>query len=252
MPKLGTIDWANKTHGTLSTADKLAMLKQEMQRQFIQMRNRFSETKIVQIDRIDLDKIIIPDSHIAVTSLEILESCAPKSLLHHSLRTYYWGCILAMQDGLRYDAELFYLMSLWHDMGLCKPYRFQDGVSKCFAVEGGRAAKEFITLHGTSSQATEVESAIINHLNLLVLPEDGIENHLLPAATTLDVVGTRLGELKPDVIKAVLEKYPRLTFKNDLIHLFNREYDKRPDSRIAFMNQVGGLNRMIRKAPFES
>lgn len=252
MPKLGTIEWAKKTHGTLSTADKLAMLKQEMQRQFIQMRKRFAETEIVQIDRVDLDKIIIPDSHIAVASLEVLESCAPKSLLHHCLRTYYWGCILAMQDSLTYDAELFYLMSLWHDMGLCKPYRFQDGVSKCFAVEGGRAAKEFITLHGTSSQAAEVEAAITNHLNLFVPPEEGIENHLLPSATALDVVGARSSELKPEVIATVLEKYPRLTFKDDLIGLFNREYDKRPDSRIAFMNQVGGLNRMIRKAPFES
>ena len=252
MPKLGTTEWANKTHGTLSTVDKLSMLKQELQRQFVKIRKRFSETEIVQINRVDLDKIIIPDSHLAVASLEVLESNAPQSLVHHCLRTYYWGCILAMQDGLTYDPELFYVMSLWHDMGLCKTFRFKDGVSQCFAVEGGRAAKEFITLHDTSSHAAQVEAAIIGHLNLFVPPEDGIENHLLPAATALDVVGARFGELKPDVIEAVLEAYPRLSFKDDLIKLFNREYDKRPDSRITFMNQVGGLNRMIRKAPFES
>ena len=206
----------------------------------------------MQIDRVDLDKIIIPDTHIAVTSLEVCQATAPKSLVYHSLRTYYWGCILAMQDGLTVDPETFYVMSLWHDLGLCDDYHNQDGKSKCFAVEGGRAAGQFVKLHSTSSQAHEVEAAIINHLNLVIPPEDGAEKHLLTAATSLDVVGARYAELKPEVIATVLEQYPRLTFKEDLIRLFNREYDKRPDSRIAFMQQVGNLNRLIKKAPFES
>lgn len=252
MPELGTTAWANATHGSLSTTDKLTMLRHAIERQLSRQWKRITDREAIQPDHIDLDKITIPDTHIAMVSLEMCESVAPPSILNHSLRTYFWGNILAMQHGLTVDAETFYVMSLWHDLGLCDAYHHKDGVSTCFAVEGGRAAHQFVKLHSTSAQAQAVEAAIIRHLNVIVPAEDGAEKHLLHAATTLDVVGTRLDEVHPDTVTLLLERYPRLTFKDDLIRLFNREYDRRPDSRIAFMQQVGNLNRLIRNAPFDA
>ncbi|MEQ8675542.1 MAG: hypothetical protein RLP44_07280 [Aggregatilineales bacterium] len=170
----------------------------------------------------------------------------------HSLRTYYWGSILAKQDGLQLDPELFYVMSVWHDIGLCDAHNHKDGISRCFAVEGGRSAGAFVREYGTEAQAQQVEEAIISHLNLYIPISHGIEKSILPAATALDVIGARIGEIQPDTILAVLERYPRLSFKSDLIALFNHEYATRPHSRIAFMQRVANLNRLIEQAPFAS
>lgn len=252
MAKLGTTTWANATHGNLSTAEKLNMLRQAIELQLTRQWKRITNKEQMQPERVDLDKIVIPDTHIALVSLETCQAVAPPSIVNHSLRTYFWGNILAMQNGLTVDAETFYVMSLWHDLGLCDEYHHKDRASKCFAVEGGRAAHEFVKLHSTSAQAQAVEAAIIRHINLIVPQDEGAENHLLHAATTLDVIGARLDEVHPDTIEAVLEQYPRLSFKDDLIRLFNREYERRPDSRIAFIQQVGNLNRRIQKAPFDS
>lgn len=252
MPKLGTIEWANATHGSLTNTEKLTLLRQAIELQLTRQWKRITNKEVIQPARVNLDRIVIPDTHIAIASLETCQAVAPPSIINHSLRTYFWGHILAMQNGLTVDAETFYVMSLWHDLGLCNEYHHKDGVSKCFAVAGGRAAGEFVKLHSTSAQAQEVEAAIIRHINLIVPPEDGILNHLLHAATMLDVVGTRIDELHPDTITAVLEHYPRLSFKEDLIRLFRREYERRPDSRIAFMQQIGNLNRRIQRAPFDS
>jgi len=252
MPTLGTISWANQTDGTLSTLGKLTMLQQEVQRQIGLQWRRITGRQNMQVDRIDLDNIVIPDSELAVSCLALCESVAPTSLLNHSLRTYYWGSIVAMQDGLKLDAELFYIMAVLHDIGLTDTYNSADGHSQCFAVEGGRVAGKFIRDAGKPEQARIIEEAIIRHLCLHVPVADGVEQHLLPTATTMDVVGARLREIKSETIQAVLEQYPRLSFKEDLINMFNREYANRPKSRIAFMQGIGNLNRLIQNAPFDS
>ncbi len=252
MAKLGTILWSEQTQGTLGSVDKLKMLTQEVQRQITSQWRRYTRRQNMQVDRVDLDKIVIPDSQIASASLGLIESVAPKSLLYHSLRTYYWGSILAMQNDLSLDAEVFYIMSMLHDIGLCDACNQADGKSQCFAVEGGRVAGQFMRDNEQPDNASYVQEAIVMHLNLHVPVSEGVEKHLLPAATSLDVVGARIGELKRDTVQAVIERYPRLSFKDDLIAMFNREYTHRPNSRIAFMQQVGNLNRLIKNAPFES
>lgn len=252
MPQFGTPAWANETNGTMTLANKLTLLKQEVQRQIAAQLKRLTATPIRSVLPVDLDHIVIPDSALALTSLEYCESLAPASLFHHSLRTYYWGSILAQQDGLKLDPELFYIMSLLHDIGLCDAHNQQDGHSTCFAVEGGRAARNLLNEHGESEKAMLVEAAIIQHLNLFVGVNEGVERHLLPHATAFDVVGARTREVKSETIAAILEQYPRLSFKDDLTAMFNREYTNRPNSRIAFMHQIGNMNRRIKKAPFDS
>ncbi|MEO0563989.1 MAG: HD domain-containing protein, partial [Chloroflexota bacterium] len=250
MSKLGTTAWANRTNGDLSIIDKILLLKQEVQRQINTQLRRIQQTEIAYVEAVDLDTIPLPDTTLARESQIYCKAVSPKSLFFHSLRTYYWGSILARQNNIKLDAELFYVMALFHDIGLCDAHNNQDNCSQCFAVEGGRSARAFITDQGFPQKADHVEAAIIQHLNLDVPVADGPEHHILPHATALDVVGARIGEIKPSTLSAVIERYPRLDFKKDLINMFNREYENRPQSRIAFMQQVANLNRLIQNAPF--
>lgn len=252
MAKLGSIAWADATHGTLSLTDKLTMLRQEVQRQLTLQWRSLTGKPTMRVSTADLDEIVIPDSALAVGALHLSESVCPQSLVFHTLRTYFWASILAKQDGLKPDVELLYVMAVLHDIGLTATYNHEDGKSLCFAVEGGRAAGAFVREHGTPQQAELIEDGIIRHLNLIVTPDEGVEAHLIHDGTILDVVGARHREIDRETITGVLERYPRLSFKQDLIALFNAEYAERPQSRIAFMQQVANLNKLIEKAPFGS
>lgn len=252
MTGLGSLQWAQRTQGRLFTTGKLTMIRQEVQRQLFAQLRRFRRTEIDWVTSADLDTIPIPDTKLATETLAYAESISPQSLFFHSLRTYYWGTILARQDGHKLDAELFYTMALLHDIGLCSTHNMQDKVSCCFAVEGGRSARAIVAQHGTPEQADQVERAIVLHLNLHVPISNGIESHILPQATAVDVVGARLKDIQRDTVSRVIEKYPRLGFKDELIQMFAREYSNRPDSRIAFMHRIVNMDRLILRAPFDS
>lgn len=252
MSTFGTTAWANKTNGQTSLINRLTMLKQELQRQIATQLRRLVQQEIIQVEPFHLDDIPVPDSRLAVETLTYAEGISPNSLFFHSLRTYYWGSILAQQSHIGLDPELFYVMSLLHDIGLYDSHNQKDGVSQCFAVEGGRGAKRFVAAHGFPEKAQLVEDAIVQHINLHVPLSDGPERHILPQATALDVVGARIREIRPDTLASVLDRYPRNNFKADLIEMFDREYQNRPNSRIAFMQRVANLNRLIQKAPFNS
>ncbi|MEQ8675541.1 MAG: hypothetical protein RLP44_07275 [Aggregatilineales bacterium] len=80
MGSLGTITWAERTQGTLSIGDKLTMIRQEVQRQLVIQWKRVTGKGVMQVERVDLETIVIPDSSLAVASLKVCESLAPPSL----------------------------------------------------------------------------------------------------------------------------------------------------------------------------
>jgi hypothetical protein len=110
---------------------------------------------------------------------------APRWVLAHSMRTYLWGWLLGVRDGLRPDAELLLVASLLHDLGLIH----RDGAA-CFALRGAELARAIVVAAGADASVAErVADAIARHLN--VAPGGDVEARLVGAGAALDVVGAR-------------------------------------------------------------
>lgn len=249
MTTVGSWAWAKATYGKLTWRDKLLMMGEAVRWQVGGMLKRSP----LQVDfpRAALDEIRLPDSSIAQNALQLAESVEPRALYLHSLRTYFWASILGKREKQAFDPELLFVMAMLHDVGLSDAH--QTPQYQCFAVEGASVAYEFAVQHGWSAEQSEaIAAGIALHLNLIVTPHEGAEAYLMHDATMLDVIGRRLKDVPSEVRNAVLERYPRAEFKGVLIELFNRQYHTRPHSRITLMQQVGRLNGLIKRAPFES
>ncbi|OGB27536.1 MAG: hypothetical protein A3I66_06565 [Burkholderiales bacterium RIFCSPLOWO2_02_FULL_57_36] len=199
--------------------------------------------------RIDLDSIRIPDTTAARDAFELCTEASVPFLINHCVRTYLWGALLAANDRLQYDEELFYVASLLHDLGLTDTCR-RNGKCNCFAEEGAQAALQFAQGHQWPEPRQQaLTNAIYLHLNNQVTIREGMEAHLLHAGASLDVIGARYGEIHAQDRIKVLDQFPRVGFKARMIDLMKNEAETRPESRAGYLVGIG-LNRMIRAAPF--
>ena len=247
---IGTLRWAQQTGGRLNIIAQMRLLTEVVAAQMRLMLQRIAPAPTHK--SINLEAIRIPDSAMAQQSMELCEEVSVISLLHHCLRTYFWGAILAQQTDIRYDEELFFVVAMLHDLGLTDRYNGKDSTSHCYAVEGGRTAAHFVCQHGWDTQQAErVNEAIALHLNVQVPLTHGAEAHLVHEGAALDVLGFRFKEIPRTTRTAILARYPRSNFKQDITALMHTQVVNRPYSRIAFMHRIAQFRARIHAAPFD-
>jgi HD superfamily phosphodiesterase len=91
--------------------------------------------------------IRIPDSKLAREITELVRDTETPLLFHHSSRVYYWGALAGKRRGSKYDPELLYASTMFHDMGLMHEY---SSAEDRFEVDGANAARDFLRSHGIS------------------------------------------------------------------------------------------------------
>src|SRR5689334_21322716 len=67
-----------------------------------------------------LADIVIPDTPAARGSLEVATAYCSPALLNHSVRAYLWAAAYGAMNDIAFDAELLYVASMMHDIGLVK------------------------------------------------------------------------------------------------------------------------------------
>src|ERR1700678_4661491 len=88
--------------------------------------------------------VIIPDSKLAREATELVRDTESPLLFNHSTRVYYFGALAGKRRGLKFDPELLYISTMFHDMGLTPRY---SSKSDRFEVDGANAAREFLRRH---------------------------------------------------------------------------------------------------------
>ncbi len=248
-PNLGTMAWAELTHGNLRRSDRRAQILSALGIKLSLMAQQLLK-RHPQIRHIDLDEIMIPDSAIAQSALALCREVSTDVLANHCLRTYFWGALLAAADGLTHDAELLYVAALLHDLGLTDQFAFKQPGIHCFAFEGAVAAEKFAQDKGwPQDKRRHLGDAICLHLNIIVPKEMGVEAHLLHEGAAADVIGARMAAISKQNKQDVLCKHPRLHFKTEIIKTLAQQTDRRPECRMA-LHMAGGFDKLIRKAPF--
>jgi hypothetical protein len=250
MAKVGTLAWSRKTGGRLGFFDRMELMRQAMRLRAIRRKQQGLVHAAFPLDQRDL---VAPDSPAAKRALAVAESLSEPYLLNHCYRTFFWGSLLARADNVRFDAELLFVASILHDLGLTVAHAHGAAGEKCFAVTGARCAREAMTpVQWNSRRLDALEEAITLHLNLIVpVDRHGTEASLLHAGAGLDVVGARLPEIRGPAVDAVLHQHPRLDYKVRFQGVVDNQCSIRPNSRIAFLSK-NGFSRLLEAAPFAS
>lgn len=192
-----------------------------------------------------LSEVSLPRSRLVTQTLELVTSLGPPSLVGHVLRSYAFGTLLGLRDGLRWDREVFACAALLHDLALA---RRRHEVC-CFAHDGAQQALDFLSAQGLEPSKREViAEAICLHLRVFVPPSLGVEAHLVNAGSAVDVVGVRADELGSRLIGAVLERTPRGDMVEVLLPLFEDEQRRHPTARISRWMSAG-FGRLVRHNP---
>lgn len=200
---------------------------------------------------LDLDRIVRPDSRLARSTEDLLRAFGSPVLVEHSLRTYLWGSLLGQLDDQKYDAEVLYVASLLHDLGLTAALHGSSPGAACFTLDGVRGA-EPVLAQTTPERAERIRRAVTLHLNIEVPGElHGWEAHYVRAGALLDVTGERYHELPAELVHRVLELHPRQDLKEEVIRWARSEARIHAGSRLATLSLLG-IATLVRRAPFET
>lgn len=240
---VGTREWAISSAGALRNADRRRLLAQALLTRIAAlphaMRARLGLGEHA-MTRINVDAIKVPDSATARRASDHLQSLSPPWLINHCMRTWLLGMLLAQAERIRFDEELFFVASALHDLGLTGERKCDEGCAACFAVQGAREAEKFAERAGWSVERRHrLSEAISMHLNIRVGMQYGAEAHLLHEGAALDVIGARMREISKESLQTVLDRYPRLDFKENMAASMKKQARAKPDSRAAFLAGLG-------------
>ncbi len=242
--KTGTYEWAHRTKGALSPWRKLGQALQVLSRQIRSKMLTHGPSPV------NLADIALPDSAMARQAVNFCSEISSPQLLNHCLRTYVFGEIIARLEGLRPDAELFFLSAMLHDAGLSDKHFHKSPVFCCFAAEGAMIAEDHLRIWGYDERRTRmVAENICLHLNVSVSASDfGVEAYLLREASGLDIAGIGSQRINARNRIEVFRQYPR---SKDLLtevgKKLQQEATRFPKSRTAFLAGIG-FTRMVEES----
>lgn len=195
-----------------------------------------------------LDDLTVPDTAASAAALEVASAYCSPALLNHSVRAYVWAAAYGTSQGIRFDSELLYVASMFHDLGLVPEF---DSHTVSFEEAGGHVARVFAAGAGWSAERRErLSEVIVRHMWNQVDVSIDPEGHLLARSTSLDVVGRNVDDFTPDFTAEVLERYPRLSFTEEFLACFHAQAERKPDSPPAVSVQ-SGLDARMAKNPLD-
>jgi hypothetical protein len=172
-------------------------------------------------------------------------------MLRHCLRTYAWGALLAQRAHLSFDAELLFVASMLHGLGLTEYARPSSEVP-CFAVAGARAAHAFLLGESVAeARALAVADSICQLVNPAPALSRSTTVQLLAAGFALDTIGARKHELSRSVRAAVLRQHPRGGFSAEFGCSLGAHIHSWPGTRAALLERRFSILRRIARNHLE-
>lgn len=177
----------------------------------------------------ELHDITIPDSKASLAALAVATEFHTPALVNHGIRSYLWGAGFAMLNEADFDAELLYVSSLLHDLGLVDEF---DSHSVDFERSSGAVARVFGTAAGWPvERRNRASDVIVVHMTAdLVAFDEDPEGHLLSIATSLDISGSESEQWPLEFRREVVAMYPRLGLAAEFLECFNGQAARKPGS----------------------
>ena len=137
--------------------------------------------------------------------------------------------------GLKFDTELLYAASMFHDIGLTASF---ENSQLRFEVDGANAARDFLQGYGISASDIEtVWNAIALHTTPGIPQFMRPEIALVQAGAGMDVAGRGYDQFSEEQREAVVAAFPREDdFANGIIDAFYDGMKHRPGSTFGTFN----------------
>ncbi|QHW29662.1 HD domain-containing protein [Paenibacillus rhizovicinus] len=178
--------------------------------------------------------IKIPDSKLAVEAAELLRDQGDELLWNHSNRVFLFAALKGNLQQVKYDSELLYISSLFHDLGLTPAYRSPD---KRFEVDGANAARDFLRSRGVPEESIKlVWDAVALHTSTGIVEYKEAEAALMNFGVGYDVVGKNFDLFSEEIRRQVVEAFPRNQFKQNILHAFLEGFKHKPETTYGTIN----------------
>ena len=190
----------------------------------------------------NLDDVPQPDTAAAGAAVEVATMYCSPALLNHCQRSYVWGAAYGMRHGIEFDAELLFVSTMLHDIGLVKEF---DSHTVAFEDAGGHVAWVFGAAAGWPVQRrVRAEEVIVRHMWERVDADMDPEGHLLRLATSLDISGRQADAWPATFRGEVVRRYPRLALGEEFLRCFQDQAARKPGSAAAAA-VAGGIAERI-------
>jgi len=192
---------------------------------------------------LDFSDLTPPDTRMAKDAEEFARDTHTQDLLSRGYRTYYFGAMIAACRKLKYDKEVYFSAAILHDIGLTES-RLTPLTQCCFAVSGGRQARDFLlSKDHPAAKAQIVGDAISAHLNLhLPVRKYGEVASLVAKGAVCDLFGFEKRKLPEKFKSDLLRAYPA----GDLQAALLSNEEMAPGSRLDIGRKLsGGLPERI-------
>jgi hypothetical protein len=163
-------------------------------------------------------------------SIEALLATCDSSVVAHSHRSYQFAAAFAAADGVDVDAEVLYLGTVLHDVGLAGtaagPERFE--------VRGANLVRDLLHDHGIErDRAANVWDVIAMHASTPLARHKSTETRY----------ANRGIALAPEFVRAVLDRWPRHDFASRFEAVLAAEVRAHPDSvRMSWLESVAAAH----------
>jgi hypothetical protein len=235
--RLGGLEWAERTRGNLSRAERRRLLAAIVRGQgdYVVTRLRHATGRAPSAARgLEFADFSPPDSRLARLAEEAADEQSP-AVRGHGYRTWAFGSALAVLDGNQPDPEQFYVAALLHDYGCDSITPGEDFVLR----SAGRAAR-CANDAGLPMLAPLIGDAICVHPTAgITVDRDGAEGFYVQVGAGLDLAGLRCGDLPRRFIEAVHAAHPRESATAAFIDIVNREAAAQPTGRFAQLRRSG-------------
>jgi hypothetical protein len=243
-PVFGTLEWGKKNNGVLTRTERLHFLRNMA---FLAAREvtDIVRTKLGLLKPVNLElsDLTPPDTRMVKDAEELARDTHTQDLLSHAYRSYYFGAMIAAYRKLKYDSEVYFTAAILHDIGLTES-RIAPLKQCCFAVSGGRQARDFLLNKDHPAVKAQIVGDVISaHLNLhLPVRKYGAVASLVAKGAVCDLFGFEKRRLPEKFKSDLLRTYPA----GDLQAALLSKEELAPGSRLDFGRKLsGGLPERI-------
>jgi len=193
-------------------------------------------------------RLLVPPTAVAARAREVTAAHASPALLGHSERSWALAAELGRRESVEFDAELLWVASLLHDLGLVPSF---DAHAVDFEHAGGAVARVFAAGAGwPEPRRRRLAEVVERHMWTSVDVALDPEAHLLERATSLDVSGTGGADWDAAFVAALVAAVPRLGFAAEFAAAMGDQAARKPDGQ-AGRTVRGGMPGRIGANPLD-
>lgn len=171
--------------------------------------------------------IALPNSSFVREALPFVRGQYDDFLFNHVMRSWIFSLYRAQADKCAIDHDVLAASCLLHDLGLIFPFAGE----RRFEVEGADTAMHFIDSFNFSAVRKQlVWDSIALHTTPSIAIYKQPEVAYCAAGIGLDFRGSRYDSVPSDVMKAVLDAYPRLNAKRRFCDCFSAVARRKPQA----------------------